>query len=208
MSSPHLELLTAAITAVSVLAGVALQYWFSVLTSRHNQARENEQRWLADRLKANTRMVANSINLERTIWDVCSFLDDQPREERMPGFTSILLTPEGGIPGLFDELSREILVEGCEDAFKRLNKMELVVAEVELIGSPGEGVAALRLYDALWDAAGLIESYAQFSEAAGQVALCKKYREHLVDASRTSLGISGSIFEVMSARRHPSGDLS
>ena len=154
------------------------------------------------------RMVTNSINLERGIWDACSFLDDESREERLPSTASILLTPEEGIPGLFDATARTIIVEACEESFKRLNKLELIVVEIELIGSPEESLASLKLYDALCDAVGLLETYSQFSETADQVDMCKKYRELLVDASRTSLKITGSISEVMSARRHPSTDLS
>ena len=40
MSRSALELVTAAITAGAVLAGVALQYFFSVLTLRRTQSRE------------------------------------------------------------------------------------------------------------------------------------------------------------------------
>jgi hypothetical protein len=207
VSSSELDLLTAAIAAISVLAGVALQYFFSVLNRRRTQARENEQRWLDKRHKAITRLLTGAVNLESKIWEICSLLDDDEREERLPGYTSIFMTSDEGLPPFLDESSRNILIGGCYDAMKRLEKMALVIVEIQLIGSPEESLASLKLFDALWDAVGLVESFAKFSDAADQVDLCRKYRELLVDAARSSFQIPGSIFEVLSARRHPSTDL-
>ncbi|WP_406633627.1 hypothetical protein [Pseudarthrobacter quantipunctorum] len=51
-------------------------------------------------------------------------LDDQEREPRMPGAKTVLLTHEDGIEGLFDSITREILVEAIEDGFKVLDEIE------------------------------------------------------------------------------------
>ena len=57
----------------------------------------------------------------------------------MPDHTTILLTPEQGIPGVFDEVTRSILVDAVEDAFERLDALEEVAAEIALVGTVEPG---------------------------------------------------------------------
>ena len=68
------------------------------------------------------------------------------------------MTPEDGITGVFDKLTRTILVEAIEDSFLALDTLEILVAESTLIGTPQESMAARALHESLWDAAGMLET--------------------------------------------------
>jgi hypothetical protein len=114
-------------------------------------------------------------------------LDRDPREERIPGATSILLTPDEGIPGVFDETTRAILVEAIEDAFERLDALEEIAAEVALIGTADEVTAASQPHEALWEVAGHLEVFAPFDVAADAVERCRAARNRFTDAARISL---------------------
>lgn len=152
---------------------------------------EDRSRWLADRLPVNARFLAELLRLERDLWSAAAQLDRDPREVRMPGQTSILLTPEKGIPGMFDELTRTILVEAIEDAFERLDALEETAAEIALIGTPDEVAAAGQLHESLWQATGLLESYGPFDLAADAVERCRAVRDQFTEAARTSLRAGG-----------------
>jgi hypothetical protein len=58
-------------------------------------------------------------------WNLrCHFvLDNDERERRLPGYSSILLTPEEGIPEVHGKLEREILVEAIELSFGQLGAL-------------------------------------------------------------------------------------
>jgi len=185
------QLLTAGIGIGGTLAAALLTQSLARLGERERRAADDQTRWLGDRLRASTRMLAGALALERDLWSACSHLDPDTRAERMPGHTTILLTPESGLPGIFDQVTREILVEAVEDAFQRLDQLEEVVAEIGLVGSTEEGRTALKLHKRLWDVAGLLEGYADFDSAADAVFRCRSARDAFSEAARRSLRVAG-----------------
>ena len=78
------------------------------------------------------------LSVERQLWSACSHLDREARAERLPGHTSILLTPPAGVAPVLDGLTREIVVDAVEDAFEALEELELLAAEVALTGTSSE----------------------------------------------------------------------
>lgn len=158
---------------------------------KDRQTPEDKARWLQERFRINSQFLRDAISLERNMWNVASQLDVDGRDKRMPGYTTILLTPEEGLPGIFDEVTRIILVEAVEDAFSRLDSMELLLAEVALIGTPEQTQTARALHEALWTVTGLLEAYASFDDAADAVEAARRARDQFAEAARSSLRVEG-----------------
>lgn len=138
-------------------------------------------------MRVNTRFLAGSLSLERDLWSAAAQLDPDDRSVRIPGHTTILLTPEQGIPGVIDKVSRSILVEAVEDAFERLDALEEVAAEIALVGTVEEVDSARALHEALWDVTGDLESYQAFDVAADAVERARAARDAFTSASRRAL---------------------
>ncbi|MFJ1809942.1 MULTISPECIES: hypothetical protein [unclassified Streptomyces] len=102
-----------------------------------------------------------------------------------------LLIPDEGIPGVIDALNRDILVDGIESAFENLDALEELVAEITLIGTPGEATAAVELHNRLFDVVGLLEGFAPFDDAADTVQECRSIRDAFSIAARESLQVDG-----------------
>lgn len=128
----------------------------------------------------------------------CS-LDPDDRSVRMPGETSILLTPKQGIPGVFDEVTRSILVEAVEDAFERLDALEELAAEITPLGTVEEVAAARALHEALWEVAGGMEAYQAFDVVADAVEAARVARDAFAQAARAGLRHGGEV-EAMDGR--------
>jgi hypothetical protein len=178
---------TAVIGVVGTLLGVLITQHFAARAADRRQLQEDGKRWLSERLQVSRTLLARSSTIERDLWSACSHLDREARAVRMPGYTTILLTPVEGLPGVFDEISRAIIVEAVEDAFDALNQVEELEAEVQLIGSPTEGHAAVALVEALWEVVGFLEGYGPFDDAADAVLRAKAAREAFRVAARESL---------------------
>lgn len=105
----------------------------------------------------------------------------------MPGFTTILLTPDDGISDVLDETTRSILVEEVEEAFTRLDVLEELAAEIALVGTGDEVVAARELHEALWEVVGCLESYQSRDVAADSVLRARTARDVFAHAARAGL---------------------
>lgn len=180
-------MLIAAVGVAGTLAAALVTQAFAQRADAARRLADDRARWLGDRLRVNARFLAGSLRLERDLWSAASQLDSDSREERMPGATTILLTPEEGIEGVFDETTRDILVEAVEDAFERLNELEEIAAEVALIGTPDEVAAASQLHESLWEVVGLLEGFAPFDDATDAVERCRAARDRFTDAARAGL---------------------
>lgn len=183
-----------AIAGLGVAGTLAAALFTQVLARKAEQGRrraDDASRWLAERLKVNSRLLAESLALEREIWDLCSFLDRNKREERLPGYTSIYTIPKSGIPEVVDEETRTILVNGLHGIDDRLGNLEQVVAEISLIGSPLESEATRSYLSALWDAYACLETYSLFDVAADAVEKCRALRDQFTSAARESLRVDG-----------------
>jgi len=184
------------LTSIGVVGTLAAALLTQVLAQRAEAARraaEDRSRWLVDRLRLNARFLAESLSLERELWSAAAHLDPDERAIRMPGYTSILLTPDDGLPGVFDKTTREILVEVIEDAFERLNHLEETAAEIALVGTADEVSTARALHEALWDVVGWLETYAPFDVVADNVEHCRAARDAFAQAARAGLRTDGQI---------------
>ena len=190
----------AAVQVFGVSVGVAGTLTAAVLTQvlasraeRRRRSADERSRWYSDRLRLNAQFLAASLKLERDLWSAAAQLDPDDRQVRIPGFTTILLAPEEGIPDVFDATTREILVEAVEDAFERLDALEETAAEIALVGTPAEISAARALHEALWDVAGALETYEPFDTAADAVERVRAARDAFAKAARTGLGTTGDL---------------
>src|SRR6266704_71775 len=181
---------------MGTLAAAVLTQMLARRAETDRRASEDRARWLQERLRVNSQFLSGAIALERDIWSAASHLDSDSRDDRMPGYKTILLTPEKGLPDIFDELTRTILVEAIEDAFSRLDSMELLVAEVALIGTLEESKAARALHEALWDAAGMLEMYASSGHVFEAILGARKARDQFAEAARSSLRVEGEAIPV------------
>mgnify|MGYP006908185442 CR=1 FL=1 len=191
MDETTVQLLVASVGVAGTLAGALLGQILAGRAERRRQLAENRSRWLADSLRVNTRFLAGSLSLERDLWSAVAQLDRDDRPVRMPDHTTILLTPEQGIPGVFDEVTRSILVDAVEDAFERLDALEEVAAEIALVGTVEEVDSARALHEALWDVAGGLESYQALDVVADAVERARAARDAFTSASRRALRAGG-----------------
>src|SRR4030095_12439018 len=130
MDATTAQILTASVGVAGTLAAALLTQLLGRRAERERRIADDKSRWLKDRLNLNTRLLAGCLSLERDLWSACAQLDPEEREHRMAGHTTILLTPEEGIPGILDTEARSIIVEAIEDAFERLQELENAVAEI------------------------------------------------------------------------------
>lgn len=191
MAQGTVQLITAAIGIAGTLTAALLTQLLAARAERARRRAEDHSRWLTDRLRINARFLAECLSLERDLWSTAAQLDREDRHERMPGYSTISLTPDEGIPGVFDASTRAIIVEDVEAAFERLNKLEELAAEIALVGTPEEVAAAGDLHDALWYVVGLLEGFAPFDEAADAVDACRSARDRFTEAARLSLRTDG-----------------
>lgn len=193
MDQASVSLVVATVGVVGTLSAALLTQLLSLRAERLRRAAEDRSRWLADRLRISSQFLAKSLSLERDLWSAAAQLDRDDRAVRMPGHTTILLTPDEGLPGVLDAITREILVEEIEKAFERLDELEEVAAEIALVGSPSEVEAASELHESLWSVVGLLEAYAPFDEAADAVEACRSARDRFLQAARTGLRAEGQV---------------
>lgn len=191
MDETTVQLLVASVGVAGTLIGTLLGQVLAGRGERQRRLAEDHSRWLADCLRVNTRFLAGSLSLERDLWSAAAQLDRDDRSVRIPGYTTVLLTPEQGIPGVFDEVTRSILVEAIEDAFERLDALEEVAAEIALVGTVEEVDSAQGLHEALWEVAGGLESYQAFDVVADAVERARAARDAFTSASRSALRPSG-----------------
>lgn len=132
-------------------------------------------------------IVTKATAVERSLYSAASMLDDSERKPRMPGTKSILLSPKEGIEGLFDSITREILVEAVEDGFKVLDELDDLTGELAIIGTPEQAATARLLAEQLLDAVGCLEMFAQSSLAYAEVLAMRDARESFAEAARDNL---------------------
>ena len=99
MDDTTVHLLLASLGVAGTLAAALLTQLLAGRAERQRRLREDQSRWLTDRLRVNTTFLARSLSLERDLWSAAALLDRDDRLVRMPVHTSIFLTPEEGIPG-------------------------------------------------------------------------------------------------------------
>lgn len=186
-----MELALAIVGITGTLCAALLTQLLANRAEMGRRAREDQTRWLSDGRRLSAELLAGALRLERQLWSACSQLDRELRSERLPGHTSILLTPISGVPPVLDELSRDILVDAVEDAFKALDALELLVAEMSLISKTEQAARARDLLDSLIEVVGLLEGFAGFDEAADAVERSRAARDAYLRVARSALRVDG-----------------
>lgn len=197
------ELALAIVGVVGTLSAAVVTQVLATRAEARRHQREDETRWLSDHRRISAQLVAGALTVERQLWSACSHLDREARAERLPGHTSILLTPPTGVPPVLDGLTREIVVDAVEDAFEALEELELLAAEVALTGTSSETDRARELLESLHDVVGLLETFASFDDAADAVERSRSARDAYVDAARIALRAPGLASSPDSRPRRP-----
>lgn len=185
------QVVTTGLGVGGTLAAALLTQASNRRAERERHEREDRSRWLVERQRVAAKFLAGALALERNLWSLCSHLDRDMRPVRLPGHTTVLLIPDEGIPDVIDALTRDILVDGIESAFDELNILEELVAEITLIGTPGEARAAAELHNRLFDVVGMLEGFFHFDDAADVVEECRSLRDSFSVAARQSLQVDG-----------------
>lgn len=201
MDSSLVTVLTTTVGVTGTLAGSALTQIFARRGERDRRSAEDQSRWLTERLRVTSDLINRALSLERILWSACAHLDRDDREERLPGYTSIELIPEEGIEGVIDSVTREILIDAVGPGLEAINKLDSLAAELALISTPAEAVAAEQLIDALLNTIGLLEAFYPFDAAADSVLACRNLREELILASRKSLRVDPDSAQFAPPRR-------
>ncbi|MEV8241395.1 hypothetical protein AB0O90_14220 [Microbacterium testaceum] len=188
------EVLVALVGVGGTLGGVALGQGSAALMGWRQRRRETATRWVADQKEQAAAILSRALRLERQAWDVAAQLDQEERDERLPGHgASLLLLPAGGIPGVVDEIALLILREAVEDGFEQLDLLENEVETYALIAEPEAVTAVRQLVECLWNVYGAIESFSTFDQAADAVERARSARDAFANRVRSSLGVSGNV---------------
>ena len=187
MDQSTVQLITAIAGFAATLGGVLITQYFNRRSESSRRRYETESRWHEENYRVSASIVTKATAIERSLYSAASVLDDEEREPRMPGCKTILLSPEDGIDGLFDEVIREILVEAVEDGFTVIEEIDDLAGELEIIGSPEQTVATRLLTDQILDAVGELEMFTRSSDAYLAILAIREARAAFADASRRSL---------------------
>jgi hypothetical protein len=150
----------------------------------------DRDRWLDERLRVSRSVIATAETIERELWSNCALLTSEgPRENWLPGYTTVLLIPKDGIPSVIDQITRDILVDSHEMLSPKLDDLSLLVAEVQLIGSKEEAELADLLFDNLLSAAASVEAFAPSDVGFDAVPAGQTTRKDFMAAARTGLRV-------------------
>lgn len=121
---------------MATLLGVLITQTFKSVGETRRRRHEANSRWHVENYRVRAAIVTKATAVERSLYSAASMLDDSEREPRMPGTKSIMLSPKEGIEGLFDRITRAILVEAVEDGFKVLDELDDLTGELAIIDIP------------------------------------------------------------------------
>lgn len=188
MGESGIQVTIAFLGIAGTLSAALLTQMLAGRSERRREAIQRESKWHVEQVRLDGALVKTALSLERDLWSVAAFLSREPGSPRLPGYTSILLVPKGGIPGVLEAVDHEILFDAIEDAYSRLDSMEELVAEICLIGTQAEGERARDLHEALWEAAGDLESFVPFDQAADDIQACRSARDRFISEARQAIG--------------------
>lgn len=182
---------------IVALLGIAGTLSAALLTQRASARAEMDRRraadrdrWLDERLKVARSVIATAETIEWKLYSNCAHLTSEgSREDWLPGYTTVLLIPHEGIPGVIDDITREILVESHELLSPKFDELSLLAAEVQLIGSEEEADLVEQLVDALLTAASNVEAFAPADDGYAAVLSAQAKRKEFMAASRASLRV-------------------
>jgi hypothetical protein len=189
MDSSTVQLLTASLGVGGTLSASIFAQVFMRRGERDRRRADDQARWLTERLRITSQIISRSVALERQLCDAACFLDNKKRAKRIPGYKSLHLVPKEGVPGVIDAEVLEIVVDSLHSAGDEFNDLELLEAELKIIGGAAEAEAASELLMALLDLMGEVEVFARADDAFSAARECATSREALVRAVRNSLRV-------------------
>lgn len=187
MDQQTAQILVAGAGFAATLLGVVITQSFNSRGETRRRKHEAKSRWHEENYRVCAAIVTKATAVERILYSAAAVLDDSKREPRMPGTKSILLSPKQGIEGVFDRITREIIVEAVEDGFKVLDEMDDLTGELAIIGTPEQAATARLLTDQILDAVGSLEMFAHPSDAYAEILAIRGAKESFAEAARDNL---------------------
>lgn len=187
MDQQTAQILVAGGGFVATLLGVVITQAFNNRGETRRRRHEASSRWHEENYRVCATIITKATAVERNLYNAAAMLDDKEREPRLPGTKSILLSPEKGINGVFDSITRAILIEAVEDGFNVLSELEGLIGELAIIGTSEQASAAGRLAGQILKAVGCLEAFAQSSRAYAEILAIRVARESFADAARENL---------------------
>lgn len=187
MDEPSAQLLIAAGGFAATLLGVVITQYFNSRGEARRRTHETKSRWHEENYRVCAAIVTKATAVERSLYSAAALLDDAEREPRIPGTKSILLAPPEGIDGVFDGITRDIIVEAVEEGFKAMDEIDDLVGELAIIGTPEQAAAARTLGERMIDAIGCLEMFARPSDAYPEILAIREARESFAEATRGNL---------------------
>lgn len=172
---------------VATLLGIIITQLFNSRGERRRRVHEATSRWHEENYRVCAAIVTKATGVERDLYNAAAMLDDQERKPRMPGTKSVVLSPEEGIDGVFDGITREIIVEAVEHGFEILDELDSLTGELAIIGTAEQVEAARLLADQILGAVGSLEIFAMSSDAYEQILAIRKAKESFSESSRNYL---------------------
>lgn len=172
---------------VATLLGIIITQLFNSRGERRRRVHEATSRWHEENYRVCAAIVTKATGVERDLYNAAAMLDDQERKPRMPGTKSVLLSPEEGIDGVFDGITREIIVEAVEHGFEVLDELDSLTGELAIIGTAEQIEAARLLADQILGAVGSLEIFAMSSDAYERILAIREAKESFSESSRNYL---------------------
>lgn len=172
---------------VATLLGIIITQLFNSRGERRRRVHEATSRWHEENYRVCAAIVTKATGVERDLYNAAAMLDDQERKPRMPGTKSVLLSSEEGIDGVFDGITREIIVEAVEHGFEVLDELDSLTRELAIIGTAEQIEAARLLADQILGAVGSLEIFAMSSDAYERILAIREAKESFSESSRNYL---------------------
>lgn len=172
---------------VATLLGIIITQLFNSRGERRRRVHEATSRWHEENYRVCAAIVTKATGVERDLYNAAAMLDDQERKPRMPGTKSVLLSSEEGIDGVFDGITREIIVEAVEHGFEVLDELDSLTGELAIIGTAEQIEAARLLADQILGAVGSLEIFAMSSDAYERILAIREAKESFSESSRNYL---------------------
>lgn len=193
MDQQTAQIMVAGTGFVATLLGIVITQSFNSRGETRRRKHEAKSRWHEENYRVCAAIVTKATAVERSLYNAAAMLDDSEREPRMPGTKSILLSPEQGIEGVFDSITREIIVEAVEGGFKVLDEMDDLTGELAIIGTPEQAATARLLTEQILDAVGSMEMFSHPSDAYEEILAIRDVMESFATAARDNLLTAASV---------------
>lgn len=175
------------------LAASVLTQWGGRRAERERRSLEDSTRWLPERLRLNRDVIAAAGSIERDLYGAAAFLrnlaENTPRPLWLGGFNNIWQVPDEGVPGVLSAEDRDELRRMVREVMERTDLLEGAIAEIAVIGTEAEALAADELFDAILTASAPVESFGPSNTAYAALRRLRSARFAYMAAARASLRV-------------------